>query len=65
MKIITVTATGTGGINVEAHGFKGQGCKALTEAIGSDLGAKSGSVIKGDYHEPEQENLGGVEVGCG
>jgi hypothetical protein len=61
-RIITIKATKEGGLKVEALGFKGQGCKAITEAIGAVLGQQGEGTIKAEYFEPEQQNNQGMEL---
>jgi hypothetical protein len=49
MKTLTVTATPTGAVSVEADGFKGQGCTAASEFLTQALGTVA-SVTKKPEH---------------
>jgi hypothetical protein len=48
-RTITVTASPTGEITVEAHGFKGKGCQDATEAIETALGIVANRKKKPEY----------------
>jgi hypothetical protein len=55
MKTIEVTIDTEGAVLVEAHGFRGKGCKAASEAIEKALGVAGKSKFKPEYGLPEKE----------
>lgn len=64
MKIVTVKMQ-NGQTVVEAHGFKGTGCKGLTDAIAHAMGEPGKGEAKAEYWEPDTENLNQQDLGNG
>ena len=48
---VIINADGT--VELDAHGFKGKGCKAVTDALTRGLGDKTDEGKKPDYFCPE------------
>lgn len=51
MEQVVITIGDGGATKVEAKGFKGQGCKAATEALEKAIGTTTGDTLKPEYHQ--------------
>lgn len=51
MKTVTIDVAPDGEIKVEAHGFKGRGCEAITEPFEKALGAPGKRTKKAEWYQ--------------
>jgi len=48
---IVITVSPTADVRVDAQGFRGQGCQALTSALGAALGIETAATVKPEFYE--------------
>lgn len=58
MKTVTVTISPTGETKVEADGFTGSSCEAMTKPIEDALGVRSSNEYKPEFHRACDQSLG-------
>tara|TARA_R110000803_G_scaffold57589_2_gene115530 strand:+ start:177 stop:383 length:207 start_codon:yes stop_codon:yes gene_type:complete len=66
MKEIEIVIDTNGEVAIEAHGFKGTGCKDATKNIEAAFGGSATSVAKPEMHmipDDEETNMHGMSTG--
>jgi hypothetical protein len=62
MRYLTIEVDEDANVTVEAHGFKGKGCLAVTEAIEKGLGSSTKRMNKAEFYQtetkPAKQSLG-------
>jgi hypothetical protein len=52
---IEITIDAQGNSNIDATGFKGDGCKKATADVEKALGNPTGTKLKPEYNQPNQQ----------